>query len=184
MGRKESHLDTERTSYGDKKMSYDQIMCVCGHDQEQHDWRHDWNGPCYFCECQKHREAAAHTPAEEAPTPATEMPLNQRLHDLVRHQRSALHVAGLISNEEYSELAQDHAAVKRLEDYDKVKAVTREECAQRLDALVKKWRDMIAEDIVRPRGSPRFVDCQDESVADCADTLAELAAAIRQGGKP
>lgn len=43
---------------------------------------------------------------------------NQRLCDLVRHQRMELHEAGLISDEEYSELAKDHPAVERLEQYD------------------------------------------------------------------
>jgi hypothetical protein len=42
----------------------------------------------------------------------------QRLTDLVRHQRSELHEAGLISDYEYERLAEDHGAVKRLEDYE------------------------------------------------------------------
>lgn len=43
---------------------------------------------------------------------------NQRLCDLVRHQRMELHEAGLISDEEYSELAKDHPAVERLKQYE------------------------------------------------------------------
>lgn len=43
----------------------------------------------------------------------------QRLWDLVRHQRSELLDVGLITEDEYAELAQDHSAVKRLEDLDK-----------------------------------------------------------------
>ena len=43
---------------------------------------------------------------------------NQRLRDLVRHQRMELHEAGLISDEEYAEIAADHGAVARLEAYD------------------------------------------------------------------
>jgi hypothetical protein len=43
---------------------------------------------------------------------------NQRLRDLVRYQRCELHVAGLISEDEYASLAQDHGAVARLESYD------------------------------------------------------------------
>lgn len=43
---------------------------------------------------------------------------NQRLHDLVRHQRGPLHDEGLITDAEYALLASDHATVKRLEDYD------------------------------------------------------------------
>lgn len=44
---------------------------------------------------------------------------NQRMWDLIRYQRAELHEAGLITDDEYAELAKDHAAVKRLEDYDK-----------------------------------------------------------------
>lgn len=47
---------------------------------------------------------------------------NQRMWDLVRHQRSELLQEGLITEDEYAELAQDHAAVKRLEDYDELAA--------------------------------------------------------------
>lgn len=43
---------------------------------------------------------------------------NQRMWDLVRYQRSELHVAELITDDEYAELAIDHPAVKRLENYD------------------------------------------------------------------
>jgi hypothetical protein len=46
------------------------------------------------------------------------LPLNQRMFDLVRYMRSELHTAGLITDDEYAELAQEHSAVKRLEDYD------------------------------------------------------------------
>lgn len=42
----------------------------------------------------------------------------QRLWDLVRYQRAELYAASLITDEEYAELASDHAAVKRLEAYD------------------------------------------------------------------
>lgn len=44
---------------------------------------------------------------------------NQRLWDLVRHQRIELHIVGLITDDEYAELAQDHGAVKRLEELDR-----------------------------------------------------------------
>lgn len=44
--------------------------------------------------------------------------LDARLHDLVRHQRGALHEAGLITDAEYAALASDHGAVARLEGYD------------------------------------------------------------------
>lgn len=41
----------------------------------------------------------------------------QRMMDLIRHQRNELHEAGLITDGEFALLAQDHAAVARLEDY-------------------------------------------------------------------
>jgi hypothetical protein len=43
---------------------------------------------------------------------------SQRLWDLVRYMRSELHVAELITDNEYAALAQDHAAVARLEARD------------------------------------------------------------------
>lgn len=49
---------------------------------------------------------------------AQRIEFNQRMWDLVRFMRADLHNDGLITDEEYTELAQDHAAVKRLEDYD------------------------------------------------------------------
>ena len=52
--------------------------------------------------------------ANNTPSPFT----NQRLFDLVRQQRMELHNADLISDEEYLELAHEHSAVARLEDYD------------------------------------------------------------------
>lgn len=47
--------------------------------------------------------------------------LRQRLWDLVRFQRSELFQAGLLSEEEYAELAEDHPAVARLESYDEMR---------------------------------------------------------------
>ena len=47
---------------------------------------------------------------------------NQRLFDLVRHQRIELHTEGLITDEEYAMLASEHASVRRLEDYDVLRA--------------------------------------------------------------
>lgn len=44
--------------------------------------------------------------------------LRQRLWDLVRYKRSDLFEDGLLTPEEYAELAEDHAAVARLESYD------------------------------------------------------------------
>ena len=48
--------------------------------------------------------------------------LNQREHDLVRYQRQELYQAHLITEDEYADLAKDHAAVRRLEDYDVLRA--------------------------------------------------------------
>lgn len=46
----------------------------------------------------------------------------QRLWDLVRYMRSELHVKQAITDDEYAELAQDHAAVARLEQDDRNRA--------------------------------------------------------------
>lgn len=43
----------------------------------------------------------------------------QRLWDLVRYYRRQFHEAGLITDNEYAELAQDHGAVVSLETWDK-----------------------------------------------------------------
>lgn len=50
---------------------------------------------------------------------------NQRMWDLVRYMRSELHTANLITDVEYALLAEDHAAVKRLEDYDALRKAAR-----------------------------------------------------------
>lgn len=50
------------------------------------------------------------------------MNANQRQWDLIRQQRQELFQSDLITEEEYSELSQDHSAVKRLEDYDVIRA--------------------------------------------------------------
>lgn len=47
---------------------------------------------------------------------------NKRLGDLVRHQRSELHDAELLTDEEYAEIVKDHDAVARLEGYDALQA--------------------------------------------------------------
>ena len=55
---------------------------------------------------------------------------NQRLLDLVRQQRTELHEADLISDEEYVQLASETDAVERLLDYDKLKAAHAKELAK------------------------------------------------------
>lgn len=55
----------------------------------------------------------------------------QRLWDLVRYCRAVLHNANLISDDEYAALAEDHAAVERLEAYDTAKAA--------LHARIRRW---------------------------------------------
>lgn len=74
-----------------------------------------------------------------------------RLHDLVRYQRSELHEAGLISDDEYAQLAQDHSAVARLETYDSMKAQI---------AALKAERDALREalKLARTRIAHKF-DC-------------------------
>ena len=62
-------------------------------------------------------------PRPTSGTPATPLTAsNQRMWDLLRYQRADLLSAELITMDEYDELAKDHAAVKRLEDYDALKA--------------------------------------------------------------
>jgi len=68
-------------------------------------------GVCSACLQRRHlRDALAAVDAMAAE--------NQRLRDLVRHQRGALHDEGLITDDEYDDLAADHGAVARLEGYD------------------------------------------------------------------
>ena len=47
---------------------------------------------------------------------------NQRLFDIVRYMRAEIHNAELITDDEYAELAMEHSAVDRLEDYDELRA--------------------------------------------------------------
>lgn len=64
------------------------------------------------------REAVEKALAEPRP----EAPLNQRLYDLVRYQRHALHDSGLLTDEEFASLVLSGASsARRLEDYDKVR---------------------------------------------------------------
>lgn len=74
-------------------------------------------------EMERQRDAIRAKLAEPAPAPKepAQEPLHQRLFDLVRQQRMELHEAGLISDEEYMELAKDHPAVERLETYDELR---------------------------------------------------------------
>lgn len=60
-----------------------------------------------------------------------------RLWDLVRHQRGELHVAGLITDDEWAFLIADHGAVARLEGYDemRVELEALRKDKSRLDAL-------------------------------------------------
>jgi len=94
---------------------------------------------------------------------------NQRLMDLVRYQRSELHEAGLISNEEYAALVADSDSgqrVARLEGYDKLRkenSALKEQLAEarklaqlREDALVMiydKWEN----------GNPCYEACDGET---------------------
>ena len=55
---------------------------------------------------------------------------NQRLFDLVRYMRAELLTAELISYDEYYELAVEHAAVARLEDYDGIRKKLTEATAE------------------------------------------------------
>ena len=64
---------------------------------------------------------------------------NQRLWDLVRHQRAELHETDLITDEEYAMLAEDHPAVARLETYDSLR--TRADAAEAVLVEVRAWRN-------------------------------------------
>ena len=71
--------------------------------------------------------------------------LNQRLRDLVRWARGELFREGLITQDEYVELATEHGAVERLQDYDKLRAESdalrqRAEAAEaRVAHLERQW---------------------------------------------
>lgn len=106
---------------------------------------------------------------------------NQRLYDLVRHQRMELHEAELVTDEEYIKLAKDHSAVARLEDYDAIKA--------QLDQA-RKRRETLAALLNAASG---WIQCTDNCSihngreCDCgaADVLAKAEAALasEQEGK-
>ena len=67
-------------------------------------------------------------------------PLNQRLHDLVRHQRAELFEERLITQKKYTDLASDEGSPGRLEDYDRV-AFDRDEAKS---ALLESRCDLAA----------------------------------------
>lgn len=58
----------------------------------------------------------------------------ERLRDLVRYERHALHNSGLISNEEFADLVQVQGAVARLEGYDA--------CRQRAEAAEQRAAEL------------------------------------------
>jgi hypothetical protein len=58
----------------------------------------------------------------------------ERLRDLVRYERHALHNSGLISNEEFADLVQVQGAVARLEGYDV--------CRQRAEAAEQRAAEL------------------------------------------
>lgn len=74
--------------------------------------------------------------------------LNQRVHDLVRFMRQELHKEGLITDEEYTELAMDRAeCIKRLDDYDGVIQKCKELAASKrpsglVSVLIQEIRDL------------------------------------------
>lgn len=70
-----------------------------------------------------------------------------RLQDLVRHQRGALHEAELLTDEEYSVLAQDADSVKRLDGYDAARAARATAERERDDARAE--RDALAAQLAR-----------------------------------
>lgn len=73
---------------------------------------------------------------------------NQRLHDLVRYKRHELFDDGLITDDEFSELVQDHSAVARLEGYDKAVANVK----ARLQEVEEVARELLNLSIGRIRG--------------------------------
>jgi hypothetical protein len=68
---------------------------------------------------------------------------NQRLPDLVRHQRGALHEAGLITDAEYAALASDHGAVARLEGYDAAREQANQR-AEQAEQMAETYRLLLA----------------------------------------
>ncbi len=69
----------------------------------------------------------------------------QRLRDLVRHQRSDLHIANLITDEEYVALVSDHGAVARLNSYNDVRR-----------RLARAERDLVIEKLARKAEDGRY----------------------------
>ena len=100
---------------------------------------------------------------------------NQRLADLVRHQRHALHDAGLISDDEYAEILQDPVAVDSLEDYD---ALRRKQAdimqANRMAQVLldQSWAEVaeLKAEVERLRGWQRF---DGESLSELNNLLTE-----------
>lgn len=66
---------------------------------------------------------------------------NQRLFDLVRQARHELHMAELITDAEFAELATEPGAVSRLEGYDDSRRVLSLFCDQHQKALKKLPED-------------------------------------------
>jgi hypothetical protein len=75
---------------------------------------------------------------------------NQRLIDLVRHQRQALYDADLITDDEYAMLAQTRGAVDRLETYDAIRQCVRD--LEDVNAGLAKALESITEALKEPAG--------------------------------
>jgi hypothetical protein len=90
---------------------------------------------------------------------------NQRLMDLVRHQRMELLDADLITREEYAALAQEQGAVARLESYDQV----REKMAH-LDSDLRAVQEQIR-DFMTATGESGYT-------SDAADAFRQVSQAV------
>jgi hypothetical protein len=65
---------------------------------------------------------------------------------MCRHQRAELHTAGLISDEEYGQLAADYSAVDRMETYDAIQAENtrlRELCGEAAEQMPACFPELI-----------------------------------------
>lgn len=94
------------------------------------------------------------------------MKRNQRQWDLIRFCRQELLSEILITEDEFDELAKDHAAVQRLEDYDEIRT--------RLEGELSASRESLAEMMIRQSFTTGHGDSVSAMVSELEPQLAAL----------